>query len=145
AISPTWPHPASPSPPAGMVINTLPSCCWVPACPPTPAGRSPTSLPVPPTERQARTRKPLMDAQSYNAALADLRAVRDQIKKARAALAKLENDRARRIAQVASYEKAKAERIAPAAGLSVSDVVALVPSLAPDSLTAGNAEVPATA
>jgi hypothetical protein len=34
-----------------------------------------------------------MDAQSYSTALADLRAVRDQIKKARAALAKLEADR----------------------------------------------------
>ncbi|MBC7268743.1 MAG: hypothetical protein H5T76_08450 [Streptomyces sp.] len=75
-----------------------------------------------------------MDAQSYNAALADLRGVRDQIKKTRAALAKLEADRDKQIVQLASYEKAKAERIAPAAGLSVADVVALAPSLAPDSL-----------
>ncbi|MFJ4518939.1 hypothetical protein [Streptomyces sp. NPDC088816] len=76
-----------------------------------------------------------MDAQSYNTALADLRALRAQIKKARAALAKLEADRDKQIAQLASYEKAKAERIAPAAGLSVADVVAIAPVLAPDSLT----------
>jgi hypothetical protein len=77
-----------------------------------------------------------MDAQSYNAALADLRGVRDQIKKARAVLAKLEVDRDKRIAQLASHDKAKAERIAPAAGLGVADVVALAPSLAPASLAA---------
>lgn len=73
-----------------------------------------------------------MDAQSYTTALADLRTVRDQIKKARMALAKLEADRDKRIVQLASYEKAKAERIAPAAGLSVTDVVTLVPGLAPE-------------
>ncbi|MFF3910514.1 hypothetical protein ACFYZJ_32220 [Streptomyces sp. NPDC001848] len=77
-----------------------------------------------------------MDAQSYNSALADLRAVRDEIKKVRTALARLEADRDRRITQLASYKKAKAERIAPAAGLGVADVVALAPALAPDSLAA---------
>ncbi|MGW2471362.1 hypothetical protein [Streptomyces bauhiniae] len=75
-----------------------------------------------------------MDAHSYSAALADLRTVRDQIKKARAALARLEADRDKRVSQLAGYEKAKAERIAPAAGLGVAEVVALVPALAPDSL-----------
>ncbi|MFD6327033.1 hypothetical protein ACFWOL_30270 [Streptomyces sp. NPDC058442] len=79
-----------------------------------------------------------MDAQSYSTALADLRTVRDQIKKARAALAKLEADRDKRIVQLASYEKAKAERIAPAAGLGVADVVALAPALAPGSLAAND-------
>ncbi|MDX2939291.1 hypothetical protein [Streptomyces ipomoeae] len=79
-----------------------------------------------------------MDAQSYSTALADLRTVRDQIKKTRAALAKLEADRDKRIIQLASYEKAKAERIAPAAGLGVADVVTLVPALAPDSLAAND-------
>ncbi|MGP3737567.1 hypothetical protein ACTWJ9_31090 (plasmid) [Streptomyces sp. GDS52] len=79
-----------------------------------------------------------MDAQSYSTALADLRTVRDQIKKARAALAKLEADRDKRIIQLASYEKAKAERIAPAAGLGVADVVALAPALAPGSLAAND-------
>ena len=77
-----------------------------------------------------------MDAHSYSAALADLRRVRDEIKKVRAELAKLEADRDKRIIQLASCGKAKAERIAPAAGLSVADVVALAPTLAPDSLTA---------
>ncbi|MGW0955333.1 hypothetical protein ACWDAO_07715 [Streptomyces sp. NPDC001212] len=76
-----------------------------------------------------------MDAQSYNTALADLRTLRAQIKKTQAALAKLETDRDKQIVQLASYEKAKAERIAPAAGLSVADVVAIAPALAPDSLT----------
>ncbi|MFJ3941770.1 hypothetical protein [Streptomyces parvus] len=75
-----------------------------------------------------------MDAQSYNAALTALRGVRDEVKKVRAQLAKLEADRDKRIVQLASYEKAKAERIAPAAGLGVADVVALVPALAPDCL-----------
>ncbi|MFJ8226943.1 hypothetical protein [Streptomyces griseus] len=79
-----------------------------------------------------------MDAQSYSTALADLRTVRDQIKKTRAALAKLEADRDKRIIQLASYEKAKAERIAPAAGLGVANVVTLVPALAPDSLAAND-------
>ncbi|MFI2636576.1 hypothetical protein ACH5A2_40405 [Streptomyces collinus] len=79
-----------------------------------------------------------MDAQSYSTALADLRTVRDQIKKARAALAKLEVDRNKRIIQLASHDTAKAERIAPAAGLGVADVVSLAPALAPDSLAADN-------
>ncbi|AGS66855.1 MFS transporter [Streptomyces collinus] len=68
-----------------------------------------------------------MDAQSYNAALAELRTVRDEIKKARAALTKLETDRDQSIAQLASYGKAKADRIAPAAGLSVADVTGTTP------------------
>jgi hypothetical protein len=93
-----------------------------------------------------------MDAQSYNAALAELRTVRDTIKKARVELAKLEADRDQRIAQLASYDKAKAERIAPAAGLSVADIVTLAPALAPDRLATapqsapdGRNEVAATA
>ncbi|MFI8076243.1 hypothetical protein ACIF85_47225 [Streptomyces sp. NPDC086033] len=83
-----------------------------------------------------------MDAQSYSTALADLRTLRDQIKKTRAALAKQEADRDKLIIQLASYEKAKAERIAPAAGVGVADVVALAPALAPDSLAADNAPQP---
>ncbi|MFG3370354.1 hypothetical protein ACGF0K_36060 [Streptomyces sp. NPDC048156] len=75
-----------------------------------------------------------MDAQSYNAALADLRAVRDNIKKTRAALTKLEAERDKQIAQLATYDKAKAERIAPAAGLSLAEVVDRAPTLAPQSL-----------
>ncbi|MFD5013763.1 hypothetical protein [Streptomyces chartreusis] len=46
-----------------------------------------------------------MDAKSYTAALADLRAVRDQIKKAGAALAKQEADRDERIVQLAAMRR----------------------------------------
>ncbi|MFE0820705.1 hypothetical protein [Streptomyces sp. NPDC058847] len=77
-----------------------------------------------------------MDAQSYNAALTELRTVRDRIKKSRAELTKLEADRDQRIARLAAHAKAKAERIAPAAGMSVADIVALAPQLAPDDLVA---------
>ncbi|MFJ3967482.1 hypothetical protein ACIPYR_04800 [Streptomyces parvus] len=76
-----------------------------------------------------------MDAKTYNAQLAELRALRDDIKKTQATLAKLETDRARQITALAGYEKAKAERIAPAAGLSLADIVAIAPILAPDQLT----------
>ncbi|MGX1886923.1 hypothetical protein [Streptomyces sp. NPDC055287] len=76
-----------------------------------------------------------MDAKTYSAQLADLRALRDDIKKTQAALAKLETARARQITALAGYEKAKAERIAPAAGLSLAEVVAIAPILAPDRLT----------
>ncbi|MFJ3644450.1 hypothetical protein [Streptomyces murinus] len=85
-----------------------------------------------------------MDAQSYSTALADLRTVRDQIKKTRALLAKQETDRDKLIIQLASYEKAKAERIAPAAGLGVAHVVALAPALAPDTLAADSTPQPPT-
>ncbi|MFB7655022.1 MULTISPECIES: hypothetical protein [unclassified Streptomyces] len=77
-----------------------------------------------------------MDAQSYNTALTELRSVRDRIKKSRAELTTLEADRDQRIARLAAYAKAKAERIAPAAGMSVADIVALAPQLAPDDLAA---------
>ncbi|MEV6758265.1 hypothetical protein [Streptomyces sp. NPDC051214] len=77
-----------------------------------------------------------MDAQSYTAALAELRTVRDEIKKAQTALAKLQAARDKQISMLAGYEKAKAQRIAPAAGLSLAEVVALAPALAPGSLAA---------
>ncbi|MES9594667.1 MULTISPECIES: hypothetical protein [unclassified Streptomyces] len=77
-----------------------------------------------------------MDAKTYTAQLAELRALRDDIKKTQAALAKLETERARKITMLAGYEKAKAERIAPAAGLSLADIVAIAPILAPDRLAA---------
>ncbi|MEU3401980.1 hypothetical protein [Streptomyces filamentosus] len=76
-----------------------------------------------------------MDAKTYNAALAELRADRDEIKKARAALAKLENTRDKKIRALAAYDNANAERIAPAAGLSLADIVQIAPALAPESLT----------
>ncbi|AOW90890.1 hypothetical protein [Streptomyces olivaceus] len=83
-----------------------------------------------------------MDAQSYNAMLADLRTVRDNIKKTQTALAKLEAERDKRIAQLATHDKAKAERIAPAAGLSLAEVVARAPELAPQSLAADATPAP---
>ncbi|GAA3797693.1 Mucin-19 [Streptomyces coacervatus] len=86
-----------------------------------------------------------MDAQSYSTALADLRTMRDQIKKTRATLAKQEADRDKLIVQLASYPKAKAERVAQAAGLGMADVVALAPALAPDSLAPHDAPQPPTA
>ncbi|GGV02665.1 hypothetical protein GCM10010211_82460 [Streptomyces albospinus] len=76
-----------------------------------------------------------MDSKTYTAALAELRALRDEIKKKQAEVAKLEAQRARQISALAAYEKAKADRIAPAAGLSLAEVVAIAPILAPESLT----------
>ncbi|MFJ6810888.1 hypothetical protein ACIQRK_33635 [Streptomyces anulatus] len=84
-----------------------------------------------------------MDAKTYNAELAELRALRDGIRKTQATLEKLETDRARKITALAGYEKAKAERIAPAAGLSLADIVAIAPILAPDRLTTAAQQDPA--
>ncbi|MHA4820457.1 hypothetical protein ACXZ65_39620, partial [Streptomyces aculeolatus] len=56
---------------------------------------------------------------------------RDEIKPLAAKLGKLEQQRGRLIEKLGGYEKAKADRLAPAAGLSVSDIVALVPALGP--------------
>ncbi|MGW7520422.1 hypothetical protein ACWGJ2_33060 [Streptomyces sp. NPDC054796] len=83
-----------------------------------------------------------MDAQSYNAALTDLRTVRDDIRKTRTALAKLEAERDKRIVQLATYDKAKAERIAPAAGLSLAEIVDRAPALAPQPLAADATPAP---
>ncbi|MFE7581066.1 hypothetical protein ACFU5Y_05795 [Streptomyces gardneri] len=77
-----------------------------------------------------------MDAKAYNAALADLRKDRDEIKHAKAALAKLEAARDKKIRALAAHDKANAERIAPAAGLSLADIVHIAPTLAPKSLAA---------
>ncbi|MEV6680715.1 Mucin-19 [Streptomyces erythrochromogenes] len=72
-----------------------------------------------------------MDSQKFSEGLAQLRGLRDDIKKAESALAKLHGRRERQIKAVAAYEKAKADRIAPAAGLSVKDITDLAPHLAP--------------
>ncbi|THA28241.1 Mucin-19 [Streptomyces sp. RKND-216] len=72
-----------------------------------------------------------MNSKDFTAGLRDLRGLRDDIKELRRELAQLEADRDKQIAVLGGYEKAKADRIAPAAGLSVADVVALVPSLGP--------------
>ncbi|RNG22819.1 hypothetical protein [Streptomyces botrytidirepellens] len=85
-----------------------------------------------------------MDAKTYNAALSELRTLRDEIKRAKAALAKLEAERDKRITAMAAYAKAKAERIGPAAGLSLAEVVATAPTLAPESLTGSSEQPPAT-
>ncbi|MFL1897614.1 hypothetical protein ACJWDR_00665 [Streptomyces tauricus] len=84
-----------------------------------------------------------MDAHKYTAALADLRGVRDEIKKTRATLARLEAQRDKQVGLLAGHDKAKAERIAPAAGLSLAEVVALVPALAPAGLAAAQETPPA--
>ncbi|MHB6903966.1 hypothetical protein [Streptomyces sp. DB-54] len=85
-----------------------------------------------------------MDSKTYTATLAELRALRDEIKKKQAEVAKLEAQRARQISALAAYEKAKADRIAPAAGLSLAEVVAIAPILAPESLTTPTPSTPAT-
>ncbi|MFE5482978.1 Mucin-19 [Streptomyces sp. NPDC056527] len=79
-----------------------------------------------------------MDSKAYSSGLAALREVRDEIKplerqlvKLRAELEKLQNQRDQRIVELGEFEKAKADRIATSAGISVIDVVALVPSLGP--------------
>ncbi|MFF9870195.1 Mucin-19 [Streptomyces sp. NPDC013953] len=80
-----------------------------------------------------------MDSKAYTAGLAKLREVRDEIKPRERQLTKIQSEldklRAERDANVrtlGAYEKAKADRLATSAGLSVIDVVALVPSLGPD-------------
>lgn len=76
-----------------------------------------------------------MDASAYKAGLAELRTLREDIKKARTALNRLEARRDKKISSLAAHGKAKAEQLAPAAGLSIADVVALAPALTLDSLT----------
>ncbi|NJP47777.1 hypothetical protein [Actinacidiphila epipremni] len=75
-----------------------------------------------------------MDASAYKAGLAELRSLREDIKKARTALNRLEARRDKQINALASHTKAKAEQIAPAAGLSIADVVAAAPDLTPGAL-----------
>ncbi|WP_042435124.1 hypothetical protein [Streptacidiphilus anmyonensis] len=72
-----------------------------------------------------------MDAKTYNAGLADLRPLRDDIAKAEKSLAKLLRDRESRVRKLGDFEDAKAATIAKAAGVSIGDVVALVPRLDP--------------
>nr|MDT0519882.1 Mucin-19 [Streptomyces sp. DSM 41633] len=84
-----------------------------------------------------------MDSKAYSGGLAELRALRDDIKplqrelsKLQAELTKLHSRRDQQIVQLGTYEKAKADRIATSAGLSVIDVVALVPALGPQGASA---------
>lgn len=72
-----------------------------------------------------------MEAKEYQDGLAELRGLREEIKKAETALRKLAGRRDRKITEVAAYPKAKPHQIAPAAGRSVRDIVELAPHLSP--------------
>ncbi|MFG2667627.1 Mucin-19 [Streptomyces sp. NPDC048387] len=92
-----------------------------------------------------------MDSKKYSAGLGELRAVRDELKplereltQLQAKIGKLHGSRAEKIRQLGEYAKATSDRIATAAGLSVIDIVALVPSLAPQSASEAPAEPPVT-
>lgn len=80
----------------------------------------------------------MITPKAYQDGLAGLRAVRDkakplerQLAKIQAELEKLYAQRDREVRTLGAYEKAKADRLATSAGLSVIDIVALVPSLGP--------------
>ncbi|ONK09253.1 hypothetical protein [Streptomyces sp. MP131-18] len=77
-----------------------------------------------------------MDSKAYNATLTELRAVRDALKPVQRQMEKLAAERDRLVRQAAGYDKATADRLAPAAGLSIADVVGLAPDLAPDAAAA---------
>ncbi|MEU5108213.1 Mucin-19 [Streptomyces sp. NPDC021354] len=88
-----------------------------------------------------------MSNTQYAAGLAELREVRDEIKPLARQLAKLQSElgklqalRDRKIVELGAFEKAKADRIATSAGVSVIDVVALVPSLGPQAPASAPAE-----
>ncbi|WP_042422151.1 hypothetical protein [Streptacidiphilus anmyonensis] len=79
-----------------------------------------------------------MDSASYNNGLADLRPLREEIAKLEREAAKLNKeiekrhrDRDGRIVRLGAFEPAKASVLAKAAGVSIGDVVALVPRLDP--------------
>ncbi|MEV1040430.1 Mucin-19 [Streptomyces sp. NPDC050204] len=83
-----------------------------------------------------------MTPQQYSEGLAALRQLRDEIKKAQSALDRLAAKRDKQIRSLASHKKAKADRLAPAAGMSIEDLVKIAPELAP-SPTGGAATSPA--
>ncbi|MFJ3817772.1 Mucin-19 [Streptomyces sp. NPDC090056] len=92
-----------------------------------------------------------MDSKKYSAGLGELRAVRDELKplereltQLQAKIGKLHTSRTEKIRQLGEYAKATSDRIATAAGLSVIDIVALVPSLAPQSASEAPMGPPAT-
>ncbi|MFI1018141.1 Mucin-19 [Streptomyces sp. NPDC020965] len=74
-----------------------------------------------------------MDSRAFNDGLAGLRELRDEIRPLEKTLARLYAQRDKQITALGAYSKAKAERLAPAAGLAVKAIVALVPELAPGS------------
>ena len=73
-----------------------------------------------------------MDSKAYTAGLTELRELRDGIKRVERELAGLTSKRDKKVRELAGHAKATADRLAPAAGLSIADVVALAPALAPD-------------
>ncbi|OEJ21567.1 Mucin-19 [Streptomyces agglomeratus] len=92
-----------------------------------------------------------MDSKTYTEGLAELRGVRDEIKprerqlaKLQAELDKLRAQRDEKVRALGAYQKAKSDRLATSAGLSVIDVVALVPSLGPQAPVSAPAESPVT-
>jgi hypothetical protein len=72
-----------------------------------------------------------MDRASYNAGLTELRPLRDEIAKLEKSLAKLVREREGRVVKLGEFDDAKAAAIAKAAGVSIGDVVVLVPRLDP--------------
>ncbi|MFE9481216.1 Mucin-19 [Streptomyces spororaveus] len=90
-----------------------------------------------------------MDSKEFSTGLAELRAVRDELKplerelaQLQAKVGKLHDRRAEQIRRLGGYAKATSDRIATAAGLSVIDIVALAPSLAPQGALQASAEPP---
>ncbi|MYX37041.1 hypothetical protein GTY85_27035 [Streptomyces sp. SID8377] len=80
----------------------------------------------------------------------ELRATRDELRDVERELApllreleKLQKKRDAQIVALGGHDKAKADRMAPAAGLTISDIVFLVPALAPAGSPAAPAEQPA--
>ncbi|BBG20674.1 hypothetical protein RVR_P151 (plasmid) [Actinacidiphila reveromycinica] len=85
-----------------------------------------------------------MDNQQYTAGMRELRAVRDNIAAVRKKLAGLESARNKQIVALARHATASADKIAPAAGLSILDVVAIAPALGPDQAADTQPEQPPT-
>ncbi|GAA3372165.1 Mucin-19 [Streptomyces antimycoticus] len=92
-----------------------------------------------------------MDNKTYTAGLAELRGVRDEIKPLERQLMKLKSEldklyarRDQKIVSLGGFEKAKADRLATSAGVSVIDVVTLVPSLGPQAPASAPAEAAPT-
>ncbi|SEL28106.1 hypothetical protein [Streptacidiphilus jiangxiensis] len=72
-----------------------------------------------------------MDRTAFNAGLAELRPLRDEIAKLEKSLAKLVRDRDNRVRKLGAFADATAAAVAKAAGVSIGEVVALVPRLDP--------------
>jgi hypothetical protein len=84
-----------------------------------------------------------MAAQTLAEGLKELRGLRDEVAEAQKVvdratkvLQRAAGARDKKVQQLGMHEQAKAERLAPAAGLSVKDIVDLVPALAPQPATA---------